>query len=85
MGNRPCDSWVELETREGARLSLGGHSSLRILQGHGHGGKVALLKGSAWLDPNPQSDALGLAIETPAGLEIHRIELTPLSPVIPVP
>jgi len=48
---RSCDAWVELELRDGSRMTVAGHSSLRLLEGAGGETRLKLQRGNLWMGP----------------------------------
>ncbi len=63
---RACDSWVELELRDGSRLTVAGHSVLRLLQPGRDSERFSLLRGSLWRSPASNGVTAPLVVETPA-------------------
>jgi ferric-dicitrate binding protein FerR (iron transport regulator) len=63
---RACDSWVELELRDGSRLTVAGHSMLRLLQPSRDSDRFSLLRGTLWRSPSSNRVTAPLVVETPA-------------------
>jgi ferric-dicitrate binding protein FerR (iron transport regulator) len=63
---RACDSWVELELRDGSHLTVAGHSVLRLLQPGRDSDRFSLLRGSLWRSPASNRVTAPLVVETPA-------------------
>lgn len=62
---RACDSWVELELRDGSRLTVAGHSMLRLLEPGRGSGRLSLLRGSLWRSPASNRVTAPLVVDTP--------------------
>lgn len=63
---RACDSWVELELRDGSQLTVAGHSVLRLLQPGRDSDRFSLLRGSLWRSPASNRITAPMVVETPA-------------------
>ena len=63
---RACDSWVELELRDGSRMTVAGHSVLRLLQPGRDSERFSLLRGNLWRSPASNRVTAPLVVETPA-------------------
>jgi ferric-dicitrate binding protein FerR (iron transport regulator) len=63
---RSCDSWVELELRDGSRLTVAGNSLIRLLEPEADSGRVSLLRGTLWYRPASNEAARAWVVETPA-------------------
>lgn len=66
LETRSCDAWVELELRGGSKMTLGGRSILRLLDGQAKSMRFHLERGTLWVGPAQQPAARSLAIQTPA-------------------
>ncbi len=65
---RSCDAWVELELRDGSRLTVAGHSALRLLESSPAGGRVNLLRGNLWHSPAAKAGSAQLVVQTPTSV-----------------
>ena len=65
LETRSCDAWIELKLREGGRMTVAGHSTLRILEVADGQEQFHLLKGTLWGSPPANADGSVLAIQTP--------------------
>jgi ferric-dicitrate binding protein FerR (iron transport regulator) len=75
LETRSCDAWVELELRDGSKMTIGGHSTLRILESEAEGIRFNLERGSLWASPAHRPAAPGLVIQTPTlALEARRAQ-----------
>jgi len=63
---RSCDSWVELELRDGSRLTVAGHSLLRLLEPLAGSGRASLVRGTLWYRPASNQASSTWVVETPA-------------------
>ena len=63
---RACDSWVELQLRDGSRLTVAGHSLLRLLQPSRDSERFSLLRGNLWRSPATNGFTVPVVVETPA-------------------
>jgi len=61
---RSCDAWVELELRDGTKMTIGGHSSLRLLDGLDGGLRLKMTRGNLWVSPGKAASE-NLVIQTP--------------------
>lgn len=63
-----CDSWIELELPDGSKLTVAGHSALRL--GHAHAGaaQLSLEHGNLWRSPAPGRPAAPLTVRTPTAV-----------------
>jgi ferric-dicitrate binding protein FerR (iron transport regulator) len=64
LETRSCDGWIEIELRDGARITMGGHSIMRILQGKGGGSRFDLARGSLWASPARDGEPGTLEVTT---------------------
>ncbi len=59
LETRSCDAWVELDLRDGSRMTIGGRSLLRVLDGKPGNMRFYLVRGSLWASPaRPPGNAL---------------------------
>jgi ferric-dicitrate binding protein FerR (iron transport regulator) len=65
LETRSCDAWIELEMGDGAKMTIGGHSTLRILEGEGNGMHFSLVRGNLWASPAQRPTKKTLVIQTP--------------------
>jgi len=65
LETRSCDAWIELELRDGSRMTIAGHSTLRILGSESDATRLNLLRGTLWVSPARRPAAEGLEIQTP--------------------
>ena len=65
LETRSCDGWIELELRDGSKMTIGGHSTLRILEGRADGMRFNLVRGSLWASPAQRPATEALVIQTP--------------------
>ena len=64
-----ADSWVELELPDKSRLTVAGHSSLRVLEDRSDvSSQLKLLHGSLWVTPAERTTSKLLNIQTPSAL-----------------
>ena len=60
------DAWIELELRDGSKMTVAGHSALRVLEEESGALRLHLLHGSLWVSPAAKSAAKPLVIQTPS-------------------
>jgi len=66
---RSCDAWVELELRDGSRLTVAGHSSLRVLEGAGGETRLKLQRGNLWMGAGSAAGERGrVVVVTPTAV-----------------
>ena len=65
LETRSCDGWIELDMRDGSKMTIGGHSTLRILDGETGKIRFNLANGNLWVSPAQHSRAKSIAIQTP--------------------
>lgn len=65
LETRSCDAWVELKWREGGKMTVAGHSTLRIHEVAAGREQVHLSQGTLWGSPPANADGSMLAIQTP--------------------
>lgn len=65
---RSCDAWIELDLKNGGKMTVAGNSSLRILEEESKRTRLKLLRGSLWISPTSSRTAssASLFIQTPA-------------------
>lgn len=61
---RSCDAWVELKLRDGGSLTIGGHSSVRILESAEGAQRFKLLRGSLWINPGSGRQQAPIFLQT---------------------
>ena len=61
-----ADAWVELELPDGSKMTVAGHSSLRVLEDKTDASRVKLLHGSLWVTPSERGTVKPLNIQTPS-------------------
>jgi hypothetical protein len=64
LETRSCDAWIELELRDGSKLTIAGNSTLRILEAAAGRSQFKLLEGSLWKTPAQGSGAEPILIQT---------------------
>ncbi len=67
-----ADAWVDLELPDRSKMTVAGHSSLRVLEDKTSGSRLKLLHGSLWVAPSDLAESKALNIQTPAGLVESR-------------
>jgi ferric-dicitrate binding protein FerR (iron transport regulator) len=65
LETRSCDAWIELELRDGSKLTLAGHSTLRILEDTAGNTSLKLLQGNLWVSPAQPTGPASLVVQTP--------------------
>ena len=73
LETRSIDAWIELELRDGSRMTVAGQSTLRVLEDESGALRLKLLNGSLWVNPSPRSPAKPLIIQTPTAVLETRI------------
>ncbi len=69
LETRSTDAWVELELEDGSRMTVAGHSALRVLNDPAGMTRLKLLNGSLWVSPGPpSSNARALVVQTPSAV-----------------
>lgn len=63
-----ADAWVELDLPDGSKLTVAGHSSLRVLEDKTDASRLKLLHGSLWVTPSDRATFKPLNIQTPSAL-----------------
>lgn len=72
LETRSCDVWTELQLRDGASLTVAGHSTLRILNAEPGETRVKLLQGNLWLNSVESAAPERGVIETPIATVFSR-------------
>lgn len=65
LETRSCDAWVELLLRDGGKLTVAGHSTLRMLEAAAGQEGFHLLQGTLWGSPPAKPGRRRLVIQTP--------------------
>ena len=68
LETRSIDAWIELELRDGSKMTVAGHSALRVLEDESGALRLKLLNGSLWVSPGTRSFAKPLVIQTPSAV-----------------
>ena len=68
VATHSCDSWAELELRDGSRLTIAGRSEFRLLSPESDSERVSLLRGSLWHNPRSNAIPVRLEIQTPTAV-----------------
>lgn len=68
LETRSIDAWIELELRDGSKLTVAGHSALRILEQESGMLRLRLLSGSLWISPAEPASATSLIVRTPSAM-----------------
>ena len=66
LETRSIDAWIELELRDGSKMTVAGHSALRVLEEESGALRLSLLHGSLWVRPAARSVGKPLFVQTPA-------------------
>ena len=65
---RSCDSWIELELRDGSKLTVAGHSALRLGRADADAAQLSLEHGNLWRSPATDRPAAPLTVRTPTAV-----------------
>lgn len=65
---RSCDSWIELELRDGSKLTVAGHSALRLGRADAGSPQLTLEHGNLWRSPATNRLADSLTVRTPTAV-----------------
>lgn len=65
---RSCDSWIEIELRDGTHLTIAGQSALRVLEPESGIPRLHLLRGNLWSTPAAQPTGNLLKVQTPTAV-----------------
>lgn len=68
VGTRSCDSWIELELRDGSRLTVAGESALRLVRPEAGTTRVSLERGNLWFSPSVDRPPARLTVRTPTAV-----------------
>ncbi len=63
-----CDSWAELELRNGSHLTVAGRSQFRLLTSASDTDRVNLLRGGLWHNPRSNGIPGRLEVQTPTAM-----------------
>ncbi len=75
LETRSCDSWIELQLRDGSKLTVAGQSTLRVLGGNYSKARVKLQSGNLWFSPTTNAGTKRLVVQTPtAEIEVGRAQ-----------
>lgn len=70
LETRSCDSWIEIELRDGTHLTIAGQSRLRVLASTNGVARLELPRGNLWSTPATNAAPAPLWVQTPtAGLK----------------
>jgi len=66
LETRSCDAWIDLKLRDGTMVTLGGNSTLRLLNGDSGRQQFELSRGSLWVNPSSGTRGERVQVQTPA-------------------
>ncbi len=75
LETRSCDSWIEIELRDGTHLTIAGQSTLRLLAPLPNALHLELPRGNLWSTPATNPTHTTLSVRTPSALlESHSAQ-----------